>query len=282
MAILLGLLLGLGLILICWALLPAAPVDLVAVLSRIDAHQQPSQPPQSHPLVRGATAYVSRSEHRLLRLPTADLALLGQEPTQFVARRLSFLLAGSVLGAVIALRAGTPLLIIPLVIGLGVAASLVPGRVTAAAAMRMRRDVRAQVATAFDLVAQERDAGRAPAQALQTATEIADSPVFTRLAATLREARHRGVPAWQALSELGRQIEVRELTDLSEVMATAADGAAVSTGLRDKAAALRSATRSDERAAANRRSELLVGPVALLVVGFLVLLLHAVLAYTPI
>ncbi|MGW4394909.1 hypothetical protein ACWEHA_06415 [Amycolatopsis nivea] len=67
---------------------------------------------------------------------------------------------------------------------------------------------------------------------------------------------------------------VAELEDLADIVAAAADGAAIYRTLLAKSAALRAAALAADKADANSRSQRLALPVALLLIAFLLLVLY--------
>lgn len=155
-----------------------------------------------------------------------------------------------------------------------VAGSVVPVLAVHEDATRAREEFRRATAAYLDLVAQERATGRAPSQALGEAAAVGESWVFARISRTLGRAMRAGHTPWEALSRLGKRMGVVELADLADILATAADGAAIYSTLIAKASALRSAALAADKADANSRSQRLALPVALLLVAFLLLVMY--------
>ena len=73
---------------------------------------------------------------------------------------------------------------------------------------------------------------------------------------------------------LNRDKQLGVVKEMTDIVASAADGAAVYKTLTSKATALRATALAVDKARANERSEKLVLPVALLAVGFLLLVLY--------
>lgn len=275
--------LGAGLAASCLLLacLRPAPLDLVAALARLDSATDRNNSPRSaggwlDPIV----ARSSRCGNRWLGIPLGDLDLLDRTPTRYVASRIVWALGGVGLIACAWVTALVMGIDVPAPVGLPAAAvaagagALVPRLSVEEDAAHAREEFRRAVAVYLTLVAQERATGRAPSQALADAAGIADNWVFVRIRTALASARRTGITPWEALARLSAQVGVAELADLADIIATAADGAAVYTTLTARARALRASAITDERARANKRSEQLTIPGTLLLVGWLIVLLY--------
>jgi hypothetical protein len=270
-----------GLILIGAALLPSRPESLAITIARLDAITANPDPPTQPPAwwqsgLERLTAACARSSRRWWRIPTADLTVLGQTAQAFTTRRLAA--AGIGLLATTALAVPIlPPLQLPVAATAGMAMGwMLPVVMVTRAAKVARGQLVAAIAVLCDLTAQERDAGRAPAQAIVEAATVAQSWVSVLVRARLRSAQRLGHTPWEALTALAEQIQVREVADLAEIIATATDGAAISRALRDKATALRATAIQTDTATANARVEWLVWPVALLVVGMVLLVVRGI------
>lgn len=75
-----------------------------------------------------------------------------------------------------------------------------------------------------------------------------------------------GVTPWDALKQLGEELDIPELTRPADTLALAGDGAAVYTTLQSQARQLRIALLSDAKAQANEASAAMVLPVTLAVI----------------
>ncbi|TCO49643.1 type II secretion system F family protein [Actinocrispum wychmicini] len=271
-----------GVLLVLLAVLPPAPVDLPAVISRIDdVLRQDVTPRGWHRVLQYVVDRSERSTSRWWGIPTADLHLVGQTTTRYLARRGIYAVLGAAVMVAALLRMNVVSLAAPAAVVGAVALSMVPWYSVRHAAGRARRDVVHALAALFDLTAQERDAGRAPGQALTAAAAVCDGWAFSEVRSCLRSAQRTGVTPWAALTQFSARIEVEALHDLGDIIASAADGAAVSRTLRDKAAVLREAALQAESTTASKRSEWLFAPVALLVIGLLVLLLYPIFSQIP-
>ena len=282
--ILAGALAGLGMAIVVAWLAPAQP-DLASALDRLDpAH---ARTPAPDPSGAGGADLATRLGRRLqrqlpawaVRVPTADLAVLGVTGAAHLGTRAGFFLVGLVfpgLFTAVLWAFGWPLpLAIPTLAGplLGAALSVIPNvEVTRSAAVARAEFTRA-VGAYTDLVALERQAGAGTAQALETAATVGDSWVFVRIREELARARWSGRAPWDALTDLGTQIQVAGLGDLGDIMRLSGEqGSAAVDALRARAAASRDALLSASQAQANRASEGLVMPVAALGIIFLALL----------
>jgi len=275
----LGVAAGLALLFAAWV--PARRESLAVTIARIDAitanPDQPLQPPRWWQTgLERLTATCARSSRRWWRIPAADLMVLGQTPLAFTTRRVTAAGVGALAAPVLAVPILSPAQL-PVAALVGAAVGwLLPASVVARAAKAARVEFVAAIAVLCDLTAQERDAGRALAQAIAEAAAVADGWAASLVRARLRSAQRLGHSPWDALTGLAEQIQVREVADLAEIIATASDGAAISRALRDKATALRATAIQTDTATANARVEWLVWPVALLVVGMVLLVLRGI------
>ncbi|MFD1046880.1 type II secretion system F family protein [Kibdelosporangium lantanae] len=211
-------------------------------------------------------------------MPIADLELLDRGVRRYVVDRLMYALGGAVVLGVLAGVAGMDLAVVVALAVVGIAVgSLVPVARVQGAAKRARDEFGRSVTSYMDLVAQGRAAGAAPSQALAEAADVGKDWAFQCIRATLAQSRRTGVTPWDALATLGRRLEVHELEALADITSSAADGAAVYTSLTSKAASLRNSALNTDRELANRRSEHLVGPLACLLTGIMILVVYPVL-----
>jgi hypothetical protein len=277
-----GALVGAGLFcVVCEFVVRPAPAELSAALARWDSRGAAAHPaePGGH-AGRWGAVLARWASSPLLGVPARDLALTGTPAEQVLLQRIAaaaFGLAAPVLLGVLAgLLGGAPPAAVTglAALGLAVGLSFVPVLVERQNAAGARESFRTAVSALLDLLAQERAGGRSPVQALADAATISGGPAFTRIRQALVQAQRTGTSPWAALSDLGARLGVPELADLADIAASAADGAAVYTTLTKKAASVRAATLAAEHARANADSERLVLPVALLGLGFLLLLFY--------
>lgn len=284
-AALLGALGGLALVCVLLALLRPAPVNVAAAVAELDdraARRADGAPPRSRwsTRIERLVAVSGRSSNRWWGIPATDLDVLDQTADRYLVRRLTW--AAAAAGTVFVMAGlswfggiGLSAAVVVLVVIAGAAAgSVVPVLAVQEDAARAREEFRRATAAYLDLVAQERATGRAPSQALGEAAAVGDSWVFARISRTLGRATQAGHTPWEALSRLGKRMGVVELSDLADILATAADGAAIYTTLIAKSSALRAAALAADKTDANARSQRLALPVALLLVAFLLLVMY--------
>lgn len=217
---------------------------------------------------------------RLGGLP-ADLAVVGSSRDAFLARTVLAALGGLaaplVLLAVLSFLGLRLSLSVPLVVAavVAVVAAALPAMAVRSRADRMRRDFRHVVGSFLDLVAMSLAGGRGVPESLQGASEISDGWAMVRIRDTLAAARLRGETPWAALGQLGEDLRVDELRDLSAALALVADdGAKVRDSLAARATSMRRRELAEAEGKAGARSETMVVAQLLLAVGFLVFLLY--------
>jgi hypothetical protein len=277
-----GVLGGLGIFLVVRELIPA-PARLDAALARLDSAPVPGR----RTSVSLRLAQHVSAELPWLPTPTADLALLGQDRDTWIASKITCGLLGlavpPVLLELLALGGFGVNWQVPALasLGCGVALFFAPDLVTRANAAERRTDFRHALTSYLDLVALERGAGAGPTEALEAAAEIGGGWAFGRIAAALDAARRAGDAPWTALARLARETGVTELADLADIAEVAGhEGAKILDTLAARAASMRGQAQAAERAKAGSRSTTMVIPIALLGVGFLVLLIFPVLDRT--
>jgi Flp pilus assembly protein TadB len=270
-----GLLAGLG----CWLaiceLIPARP-SLRAAIDRLDSgggyQDTGSLPVRLSQRLAAAMPW--------LPVPVNDLRLLGQDPGDWLARKISLGLAGVALVpvaiALLALTGRHPPWTIPVggTLALGAALFFAPDLVTRVIARQKRADFRHALTSYLDLVALERGAGAAPTEALEAAAAVGRGWAFERISAALSRARQASVPPWDGLARLADEIGITELADLAEIAGVAGqEGARILDSLSARAESMRAEALAATRAQAGARSTTMVLPIALLAGGFLVLLI---------
>ena len=277
---------GGGLLLLIRAGRPAR-VPLTIALQRLQQPAASTRVVTGAEAVAGAAGFGRRVGRWLaahpvgVPVPAADLAILEMPVEDFWLRKafmaifgllLPLLTAASVTAAGIQLT-----LVVPAGLGLLLAAGFffAPDLVVRGQAKEARETFSAAVGAYLDLVALERAADGAPAEALTRAATVADSWPFRRLRQALERARLTGTPPWEMLAAVAGEIGVDDLADLADILAAAGDdGAAVYDALTAKAASLRNRQLAAAKVAANTASEKLTLPVVLLCFGFLLLVCY--------
>ncbi|MDX2765241.1 type II secretion system F family protein [Streptomyces europaeiscabiei] len=267
-----GVLLGLG-VRAAW---PAKP-DLTSALDRLDASKVPTALPNDALVPTGSLP--ERVGNRLLAdfgsriaLPMRDLNLLRISPAEHLGKRALFALYGLIipllLQAMLAL-AGAPFpYVVPagLSLGLGALFWLWPGREVAKEAGEARLIVRHAAASYLERVALARVANSGAAQALTDTARVGENFIFERMRQVFHQADLAGVTPWDALKQLGEELDIPELTRPADTLALAGDGAAVYTTLQAQARQLRIALLSDQKAKANEASAAMILPVTFAVI----------------
>lgn len=281
--ILAGMLIGLGLALLAVWVAPTQP-DLAAALDRLDpqqgaTHSGISDPVATDPLSRLGVWMQRRVPARWVRVPAADLNVLGMSTAAFWGKKAALLLIGLAFPTLFtivvdALGMHIPFAV-PAVAGLilGVVLSMAPDVEVQRNAKAARLEFARAVTSYIDLVALEKNAGSGTSQALYEAAKVGDSWVFRRLREELAHARWSGRPAWDALATLGDELGVPALHDLGDIMRlSGVEGTAVYDALRSRAASSRAALLAADHTEANRASETLAFPISALVLVFVAIL----------
>lgn len=279
-----GVVLGAGVALLVWRLLPVRP-DLADVLDRLS--------PDSTTRARWeAEVGDGSTAERLGRwgvrvLPTSvwgtplhqELALLRIPTVRFYGEKLLFALLGLVIAPLLSLLLtllGWPVPVLVPVGGallLAVGMFFLPDYNAHDDARRARTEFARALGAYTDLVALERNSGAGPRQAMEVAAAIGDSWVFRRLREELAFSNWSGEQPWDALRRLSQELGVTELGDLADIVRLSGEeGAQIYGQLRARSAAMRTAMLNDEVAHANAVGEQMSIPMSLLGVIFLVIL----------
>lgn len=280
-----GAMVGVGLVIVMAGLLPAPP-DLHAALDRLNPTRV-LEPTETPTVTHGPRWLAERIDRLLPRVVqrlglerfAADLRLIDRTPEQLAARKVVYVALGLGFPAAITgllalvgvrLPFAVPAAVSILLAGLLFLAPDADVRRRAAAA---RLSMRRAAGVFLELVALERAADAGTTEALDRAASIGTSREFDRIRDALLRAELTGRPAWAGLTTLAETTGVVELGDVADIMRlSAADGAAVYTTLRARAASLRTQLLTTATAEANAASEHMIVPVALLGVTFMVLI----------
>lgn len=270
-----GALMGLGAAVALMALFPAPPA-LGPAMERLKPGGGGAEPGRDRRsrLARRLPATVIGA-----RIPHADLALLGRTADDYLAQKALMLGVGAI-GPVVfwawCLLLGVSL---PWAVSWGaclafaVAVFFAPDASIRGQAAEARAGFRQALVAYLDLVALARAAGSGPAGALESAAKVGEGWTFRRLALVLDPARRGTGNAWDELARLADEIAVPELGDLAAIAQLAgARGAGILDTLMAKAQSLRDAELSAAVSRARSRTETMTVPMALSVLGFLLLL----------
>ena len=278
-----GTLLGLGVVLLIWQLVPAHP-DLRDALERLS-------PDHARRRTQSVTAATDSTQRLGLwgmkvlpaavwgRTPTRELAILRKPLSRFYGEKILFAMVGLAIPPLLTmfftlLGANLPF-VIPVVATIAFATLMffLPDYNVRDDAKRARAEFSRALGAYIDLVALERNNGAGPRQAMEAAAAVGDSWVFRRLGEELARTRWSGLTPWEALRALGEELGLPELDDLADIMRLSGEeGAQVYAQLRARSASMRTAMLNTEKAKANEIGERMSIPMSLLGVIFLAIL----------
>jgi Flp pilus assembly protein TadB len=277
-----GALLALGLVLLVARLMPAEP-DLADALNRLApsrGHAATAAPGATTGKERvGVWAMRALPSALWVRTPKRELALLRIPLARFYGDKITFAFLGLLIPPLLAfffdvIGLGFPIGIPAMAsVGLACVMFFLPNYNAVDDARRTRLEFTRALGAYIDLVALERNSGIGVRQAMESAAEVGDSWVFTRLSEELSRSRWSGLPPWDALHALSEELGLPELDDFADIMRLSGEeGAAVYKTLRARSAAMRAAMLNDEIAEANAIGERMTIPGSLLGVIFMALL----------
>ncbi|MER5598537.1 type II secretion system F family protein [Streptomyces sp. NPDC002265] len=292
MPITVGAVLGLGVYALIRALMPSKR-SAVAQVARIDAlrargtaYESSRQTQDSGRLgtlraqvgARVSDFYLQQGwEQRSLR---ADLAVLDRSWENFLATKVLLAVAGLFFGpflfAIVWQLGFGSGPVIPVWLALLCAALFffLPDLEVRRDATEKRRDLRRVIGAYLDLVSMSLAGGRGLPEALMAAAEVSDGWATQRIRNALADARITGISQWQALGQLGEEIGVEELKDLSASLALVADdGAKVRESLASRAETMRHRELAEIEGSAGEKSQSMLVAQLLLCAGFLVFLI---------
>jgi len=276
-----GMLIAVGIVLGVVALRPAPP-QLSAALAQLTAApaSMTAIPVTAAPDRWGwLPEPVARFIEGHVGVSAADLAIVDMTRAQLAARkvcRAGFgLLLPAFMTALLALIGAAPPFMLPAGFALALAIILwvTPSSEVKTKASKARAQFRAALRSFLTLVAQERAARGSPTEALEESSRSWQAWSFQLLHTEVLRAELGGEQPWDALRRLGARLGVEELRALADIVSTAADGAAVFDTLLAEARNLHHAELAAQQAEANATSERLIQPIALLAIGFVLLLL---------
>ncbi|MEU2726649.1 type II secretion system F family protein [Streptomyces griseoviridis] len=292
MPVLVGAILGLGVYVLVRALVPSKR-SAVSQVARIDAMRARGAAYESARKaaeqgrvgslraevgLRVSDFYLQQGwEQRSLR---ADLAVLDRSWENFLATKVLLGVAGLVFGPFLFAVVWTMSLasgpVIPVWLALACAALFffLPDLEVRRDAADKRRDLRRVIGAYLDLVSMSLAGGRGLPEALMAAAEVSDGWATQRIRNALADARITGTSQWQALGQLGEEIGVEELKDLSASLALVADdGAKVRESLTARAETMRHRELAEIEGSAGEKSQSMLVAQLLLCAGFLVFLI---------
>lgn len=287
-AVLAGAVLGLGVYLLVRALMPTRR-GAVAQVARIDALRATSRTTSGIPAGSGgwrtrvgqrvADFYVSQGwQQRSLR---ADLAVLDRSWEAFLATKVLLSAAGLFFGPfvfviVVTIGLGSnPVIPVWLALLFAAVFFMLPDLEVRRDAAAKRRDLRRVIGTYLDLVAMNLAGGRGLPESLMAAAEVSDGWALRRIRTCLADARITGTSQWEALGQLGEELGIEELKDLSASLALVADdGAKVRESLGSRAETMRHRELAEIEGNAGEKSQSMLVAQLLLCAGFLIFLIY--------
>lgn len=285
LALLGGALVGLGLSLIAWRLLPVDP-DPVDVVRRYSPEGVRARAAAAGQTLQSTTTPDRLGIWAIKRFPVSwwgktpvkELALLRIPLHRFYGKKVLYGLTGLLISPVLSyflsvLGWSIPILM-PVVgsILMAIGLFLTPDFDIRASARHARAEFGRALGAYTDLVALERLGGSGSRQAMELAAEVGDSWVFRRIGEELARSRWSGQAPWDALNALSEELGLPELDDLADIMRLSKEGSQVYSNLRARSSALRSAMLSMELAKANATGERMSMPMSLLGVVFMAIL----------
>lgn len=215
-----------------------------------------------------------------IRTPSRELALLRIPLARFYGDKLVFAALGFVMPILLAgflSILGLPLPFpVPILgcLALAVVMFFIPNYNAVDDAKKARLEFTRALGAYIELVALERTNGAGVRQAMESAAEVGDSWVFTRLSEELTRSRWSGLPPWDALHTLATELGLPDLDDFADIMRLSGEeGAATYATLRARSSAMRTAMLNDELTEANAIGERMSIPGSLLGVIFMAILL---------
>lgn len=273
---------GLGLVWLVGALVPARP-NIPADIDRWERARSRTQTRAATSTPRLFTFAANTMARHGIEFPSLqrDLAITGRSPEEFVPRAAMLVLAGFLVPAVLGVVASLGGLGLP--VEIPVLVCLFGGTTAGVAAVaqlreeakQARRDFRRSLSVYLDLVALQLAAGRGHPEALPAAAKICHGWAFQRLGDALLRARQAGITPWEALADLGREYGIEQLETLGGALMLVGDeGAKVRNSLTARAETLRNQRIEDEREVATQRSRSMSFAQVMVVVVFIAYLFY--------
>lgn len=276
-----GTLVTAGLVGIVWYLVPAR-VDVVDGLDRL---LSPTRPRESTETPATSTERIGHWTLRHLppavwrMAPLRDLEILRKSVSEFYGEKALVALIGLITVPTLTWVLGFAGLRLPIAIPVGATLAIsaglcfLPDIDVRQRAAEARAEFGRALGAYVELVAMERQSGSGARQALEIAATVGDSWVFTRISQELARSGWAGQTPWEALRNLGDQLGLPALGDLSDIMRLGGEeGAQVVTTLRARAGAIRTQMRTDSVAHANNTAERLTLPGMVMAALFTVIL----------
>lgn len=164
--------------------------------------------------------------------------------------------------------APSPLAVTVIALGLAVGGFFYPDLPLADRVAARRQAFKHAFSAYLDLVTILLAGGAGIESALEGAAEAGDGWAFAEIRRSLRRARLTRRSPWEAFAQLGDELGVNELAELAATVSLAGDhGARIKQSLIAKADALRTAQAADLEANAEARTEKMIVPVVVMILG---------------
>ncbi|WP_435158152.1 type II secretion system F family protein [Amycolatopsis sacchari] len=281
---------GLGLwALLVWLLPPRPSLASALAAARTPAARRPTittvdaggwAARWGRPAVRPLAALGLPSERQ-----RRDLLVLGRAPETLLAEKAVLAVAGLLLPNILELLLWAFGLAFPwqapLVVGAACAVGgfLLPDLDVRQQAERKRTSFRHALGAYLNLVRVSLAGGAGVDGALNDAANIGQGWAFARIRRALTTARLTRTTPWETLRQLGEELDVRELVELSSSVSLAGtEGAKVRASLAAKAAAMRTHELTEAEGEAQSATERMSLPVVCLFAGFLIFIAYPAMA----
>ncbi|WP_018505001.1 type II secretion system F family protein [Parafrankia discariae] len=278
-----GIATGIGLWLLWTALRPSKP-DLHQLIA--DLHPTPPTPDQP---ATPAGRWAARAGRPLARrltpgqfIPASisrDIVSLDRDPATHLAEKISSGVVGFFLLLFLAVVLAVGGVRLPVVLPaagalvLAAVGFLAPDLAVRADAAAHRRALRAAFSAFLDLVVIALAGGAGVEQALDDAASIGTGPAYTQLRRAVDTAVLTGTPIWTTLADLGHRHTIPDIVETAaSVELAGGEGAKIRASLAAKATSIRLRALTDADADAAAATERMSLPVALLFLGFLLLI----------
>ena len=272
---------GAGLLVIVRALQPR-PTPLTDIAATLDKPGSPINTPVEPPDLNGAKRRLGDRGLTLMRAfrvgdkdkLTEQLRVLDKPIQRHAYEKMLAGSAGAMIpiAVVIVLAAGgvaVPAVPIAFVaLALAIAGFFYPDLPLTEKVEERRRAFRHAFSAYLDLVTILLAGGAGIESALEGAADSGDGWAFAEIRRSLRRAGLTRQTPWDAFDQLGTELGVNELNELAASISLAGDhGARVKTSLTAKADALRSSQAAELETAAEARTEKMIVPVVVMILG---------------
>lgn len=209
----------------------------------------------------------------------SDLAVTGRSLEAHGAKKLAATLSTAAIVPAMAAVMTAGGLGVPLSLPIGGAVVgafcgfLLPDVLVHLEATERRAELRRALSAFLDLAVVILAGGGGVETALHRASRAGSGWAPARIRSALEAAQATRVSPWSALERLGSELSIPELHELASTISLAGtEGARVRASLVAKAASMRAHELAEAEAKANRATEAMSAPVALLAIGFVVFL----------